>query len=143
MPERRKKRGSPPARGLPAGQRLLRDRLAGADHNWAWVATEVQDESEITQEHLFQTCGLSQKSRKPFCPNKFAPKTKQKSKSVVDGELEDDSIIVISDTEDAISCSKRTCLDNPNCLNYLGQESWEKEGDSGRYLLPNNCIHII
>ncbi|TDL21582.1 cysteine proteinase [Rickenella mellea] len=130
MPERRKKRGSPPARGLPAGQRLLRDRLAGADHNWAWVATEVQDESEITQEHLLQTCGLSQKSHKSFCPNKFTPKSKPKSQNVVEGELEDDSIIVISDTEDTTNCSKRACSDNPNCLNYLGQELWEKEDDA-------------
>jgi ubiquitin carboxyl-terminal hydrolase 48 len=78
------------------------------------------------------TCGLSRRSRNPFCTNKYAPKPeKQRSSTpkheVADGELQDD-VIVISDDEPQ-PCSKKLCKHNPNCLNHLGQETWEDEGE--------------
>lgn len=55
-----------------------------------------------------------------------------------------EDIIVISD-DDAPSCSKKDCKTNPNCLNYLGQESWEDEGTfHGREQLdPYNSLLYI
>ncbi|KAG5647281.1 hypothetical protein DXG03_000817 [Asterophora parasitica] len=44
---------------------------------------------------------------------------------LVDGELDDD-IIIISDDE-GHPCAAKACKFSPNCLNYLGQENWEDE----------------
>lgn len=119
-------------KGLAAGEQLKRSLLIGNDSSaWGWVGTEVLDRSEITQEHRMITCGLSKRSRHPFCPNKYAPVYKQRASPrndiAKDGELDDD-VIVISDDE-LPPCSKKLCRNNPNCLNYLGQEKWEGEGE--------------
>ena len=79
-------------------------------------------------------CNLSQRNYLPYCRNKFsateddapANSSRESSRPNVNGELDDD-IIVISDDEQP-SCSKKLCKTNPNCLNYLGQEKWEDEG---------------
>lgn len=78
------------------------------------------------------TCGLSRRSKNPFCVNKYAHKPEKRSspvpkRDVADGELQDD-VIVISDDEPP-PCSKKLCKNNPNCLNYLGQDTWEDEGE--------------
>jgi hypothetical protein len=101
--------------------------------------------ADITLEHRMLACNLSQRNDIPYCLSKFAAKkddgNAKKSREFqlpapsVDGELDDD-IIVISDDEQP-SCSKKLCKANPNCLNYLGQEMWEDEGDliSRRYTI--------
>lgn len=134
MASKRKRRASPVPKGLAAGEQLQRSTLTGSDSSaWGWVGTEVLDASEITQEHRLIACGLSKRNRYPICPNKYAPTDKQKASPrdevtlpSVDGELDDD-VIVISDDEPQ-QCSKKICKNNPNCLNYLGQEKWEDEG---------------
>lgn len=138
MPPKRMRRASPAPAGLSAGERLKRTKLAGSHSYsaWGWVGTEVTDALDITQEHLLATCGFSKNSPHPLCANKYAvcPKVeapRRKSQKArepkAEGELEDD-VIVISD-DDAPSCSNKGCKSNPYCLNYLGQEKWENEGE--------------
>lgn len=43
-------------------------------------------------------------------------------------ETDDDDVIVISDDE-APKCNAKTCKWNPYCLNHLGQEKWQDEGE--------------
>jgi len=116
---------------LAAGEQLKRGKLPGNDP-WGWVGTEVAHTSQITLEHRLMTCGLSRRSRNPFCTNKYANKPARQSSPTLkregaDGELQDD-VIIISD-DDPPPCSKKSCKHNPNCLNYLGQEAWEDEGE--------------
>lgn len=136
MPPKRKRKDSPPPRGLAAGEQLKRTKLAGNDSwAWGWVDIEVSDPSQITLEHRLMTCGLSRRNRNPFCGSKYVsrpeqPKstasTQEPAAKVANGELEND-IIIVSDDE-MPSCSKKACKNNPNCLNYLGQDKWEDEG---------------
>jgi len=136
MPPKRKRKDSPPPRGLAAGEQLKRSKLAGNDSwAWGWVDIEVSDPSQITLEHRLMTCGLSRRNRNPFCGSKYVsqseqPKstaaTQEPTAKIANGELEND-IIIVSDDE-MPSCSKKTCKNNPNCLNYLGQDKWEDEG---------------
>ncbi|KAK7693460.1 hypothetical protein QCA50_003028 [Cerrena zonata] len=127
MPVKRTRRSPPPSEHT-AGERLKRAKLAGNDFsNWGWVDHEVTDASHITQEHRLVACGLSKYSPHPFCPNRYVQPdgTIAKKEKVAAGELEDD-IIVISDDE-STSCNTKSCKNNPNCLNNLGQEKWEDE----------------
>ncbi|KAF9218284.1 cysteine proteinase, partial [Gyrodon lividus] len=135
MPPKRKRRASPPPKGLPAGEPLKRAKLAGSESStWGWVGTEASDPSHITLGHRLMTCGLSGRNGNPFCGNKYvskpempklAPSAENSETSVAKGELEND-IIIVSDDEPP-PCNKKVCKNNPNCLNYLGQEKWENE----------------
>lgn len=132
MPVKRTRR-SPPPSDQTTNERLKRAKLAGNDFsNWGWVGNEVTDASQITQEHKLVACGLSKYSPYPLCPNKnkyVKPDgTIPKKEKVAAGELEDD-IIVISDDESAY-CNAKSCRNNPNCLNHIGQDKWEAEGRS-------------
>lgn len=130
-PQKRRGRVSPSTKGLAPGVLLKRNALPNSSFSpWSWVGTEIVDSSEITLDHLLATCSFSESSH-PFCRNKYALKEKESSlaalaKADAKGELEDD-IIVISD-DDEVTCTKKACKFNPNCLNYLGQESWADEG---------------
>ncbi|KAI0079874.1 cysteine proteinase [Panus rudis PR-1116 ss-1] len=134
MPPKRTRRVSPSANGAVAGERLKRARLAGHDYStWGWVGTDVTDASQITLEHRLATCGLSRESTFPFCANRFSGKVDREDKPDVPtqstataGELEDD-VIVVSDDDEFAHCDPKNCRNNPNCLNYLGQEKWEDE----------------
>ncbi|KAI6132145.1 hypothetical protein EDD16DRAFT_1891250 [Pisolithus croceorrhizus] len=135
MPPKRKRRPSPPPKGLAAGEHLKRAKLAGNNSSaWGWVDIEVSDPSQITPEHRLMTCGLSRRNRNPFCGNKYVSKPEQSQPTVTleptvetaNGESEND-IIVVSDDEPP-NCTKKACKNNPNCLNYLGQDKWEDEG---------------
>ncbi|KAI0086174.1 cysteine proteinase [Irpex rosettiformis] len=126
MPPKRLRRASPASQGLSAGERLKRTKLGHDQLAWAWVGTEVTNEAHITQEHRLATCGFSDSSIFSFCSNKYLKAAvKAKESPVADGELDDD-IIVVSD-DDTPNCSAKSCKNNPNCLNYLGQEKWENE----------------
>ncbi|KAL0058942.1 hypothetical protein AAF712_014345 [Marasmius tenuissimus] len=129
MAPKRKRRASPLSKGLPAGEILRRERLAGnATSPWSWVGTEVNDASRITHEHMLTVYGLS--SRTPRCPNQYAPGKIAtpvcEDHPLAEGELEED-IIIVSDDDDK-SCNKKDCRSNPFCLNYLGQDKWNDEG---------------
>jgi ubiquitin carboxyl-terminal hydrolase 48 len=136
MAPKRKRNASLPPKGLTSGELLNRNAIASASP-WGWVGTEVTDLADITLEHRLLACGLSQRNVILYCRNKFGAKEDEAHATFskehqlplqgVDGELDDD-IIVISDDEQP-SCSKKLCKSNPNCLNYLGQEMWEDEGD--------------
>ncbi|KAK0459838.1 uncharacterized protein EV420DRAFT_1629202 [Desarmillaria tabescens] len=124
MPPKRKLRASSP-NGLAPGQLLKRNTLPGnMTTPWAWVGTEVATSSEITQEHLLATCGLSRRNDCSFCRNRYSPDYRLASSPAPDDA--EDGVIVISDDEE-FTCSKQSCKYNPNCLNYLGQELWEDE----------------
>lgn len=131
MAPKRKRRASPLPKVLAAGEHLQRNKLSGNESpSWGWVGTDVLDVSQITKEHRMATCGLSRRSRNSFCANKYAlldRRSTSTSHSKTNGGLDDD-IIVISDDEPP-PCSKKLCKNNPNCLNYLGQEKWEDEGE--------------
>ncbi|KAJ8078975.1 hypothetical protein PM082_013259 [Marasmius tenuissimus] len=129
MAPKRKRRASPLSKGLPAGEILRRERLAGnATSPWSWVGTEVNDASRITHEHMLTVYGLS--SRTPRCPNQYAPGKIAtpvcEDHPLAEGGLEED-IIIVSDDDDK-SCNKKDCRSNPFCLNYLGQDKWDDEG---------------
>ncbi|SJL00507.1 uncharacterized protein ARMOST_03820 [Armillaria ostoyae] len=124
MPPKRKLRASSP-NGLAPGQLLKRNTLLGnMTAPWAWVGTEVVASSEITQEHLLATCGLSRRNDYSFCRNRYAPDYLRPSPLPTDDA--EDGVIVISDDEE-FTCTKQSCKYNPYCLNYLGQELWEDE----------------
>ena len=136
MPPKRPRRASPAAQGLSAGEKLKRARLSGPEYlAWSWVGTEVSKAADITPEHRLVTCGFSNKNSHPFCANKYAAASTNGSSSkpanvqppaAASGELDDD-VIVVSDDESP-ACDSKTCKNNPNCVNYLGQEKWENEG---------------
>lgn len=141
MPPKRPRRASPVAQGLSAGEKLKRAKLSGNDYlAWSWVGTEVTDAADITEDHRLATCGFSSKNTHPFCSSKsaattsngVAPEKESPKPSHVSGELEDD-IIVVSDDESPV-CGSKMCKNNPNCLNYLGQEKWENESTSSGYM---------
>lgn len=129
MPAKRKHRSSPAPKGLAAGEPLKRGKLPGSDP-WGWVGTEVTHPSQITLEHRLMSCGLSRRSNNPFCANKYAHKSEKQNsptpkREPADGEPGNDIIVVSDDTPPP--CSKKLCKNNPNCLNYLGQETWKDE----------------
>ena len=134
MPPKRKRHASLPPKGLLPGERLKRPVIHGASAStalWGWVGTEVTDAERITLEHRLAACNLSQRNKNTICANKYSslPETTRiptpSKPAAVDGEIEED-IIVISDDDEAPSfCSKKTCRTNPNCLNNVGQEAWE------------------
>lgn len=137
MPLKRKRGVSLTSKGLAPGEQLKRSTHSGNNASpWAWVGTEVVTPSEITSEHLLVACGLSERNAHPCCLNKYSslpctlPATAQSPTqlkgSSVNGELDED-VIVISDDE-PLQCVRKSCKTNPNCLNYLGQENWEDEG---------------
>lgn len=148
MPPKRLRRASPAAQGLSAGEKLKRAKLSGNDYlAWGWVGTEATSPTDITSEHRLATCGFSKKSTHPFCANKYVTAgpsvpAKQESTTAVNasGELEDD-IIIVSDDESS-ACDSKTCKNNPNCLNYLGQEKWENEGASIETACTS-CTNIV
>ncbi|KAF8480713.1 cysteine proteinase [Gautieria morchelliformis] len=131
-------RKRPPGKGLPTGERLRRDKLAGAElySQWGWVS-RISDPSLITDEHLFAACGFQENSGKPICKNKYIGSDVLDDKECrvdvvqsgikpVAREDEDDVIIISSDEEQSI-CNKKRCKENPHCLNYLGQDKLESQ----------------
>lgn len=134
MPPKRPRRASPAAQGLLAGERLKRTKLSGNEYlAWSWVGTEITNAADITPDHRLATCGFSSKNQHPFCVNKYVRSAEpnlraikeESKKPLANGELKDD-VIVVSDDELQV-CDSKACKNNPNCLNYLGQEKWEDE----------------
>ena len=92
----------------------------------------------ITQEHRQRACGFSPYVGFPFCRNKAEADASQSTAPVVDvtpDQDDQDTIIVLSDSDEEPECSKKACKHNPNCLNYLGWEKWHEEGTSSSQAL--------
>ncbi|KAJ7063468.1 hypothetical protein C8F01DRAFT_78645 [Mycena amicta] len=123
---KRKRDASP--KGLTPGELLKRNTIAPP---WGWVLSEATDVSQITNEHLLATCGMSSRSTHRFCRNKYS------SRPETPPATDSDDIIVISDDDDDddSQCTKRSCKVNPNCLNYLSQNKWESEDDAREMFL--------
>ncbi|KAK7020447.1 hypothetical protein R3P38DRAFT_2969526 [Favolaschia claudopus] len=130
----KRKREDASSKGLAAGEPLKRTAHAIIASSWGWVGSEASETAQITEEHLSATCGLSKRNTHPFCRNKFTKypsKREQKKPRVpVNGEIDEDIIVISSDEEEDPTCVKRHCKNNPNCLNYLGQKKWEDEEDA-------------
>ena len=122
MPETRKRRGSP--KGLAAGEKLQRNLLHDIRSvTWGWI-NEVHNASDITEDHCLESYGFGSHSPYPLCSNKYASSSKETLDEPSSTGLDEDVIIVSDNT---IACLKATCRNNPNCLNYLGQDKWESE----------------
>ncbi|PFH54210.1 hypothetical protein AMATHDRAFT_135316 [Amanita thiersii Skay4041] len=120
MPPKRRHHASSPSNVDISDEKVKRNNTADSQTSpWSWAGTEVQDLSLLTTEHLLLTCGFSARSPFSFCPNHFS------SPPVSDDSIGGD-IIIITDDDTAL-CSKKICKNNPNCLNYLGQEKWEND----------------
>ncbi|KAF7363613.1 hypothetical protein MSAN_01018400 [Mycena sanguinolenta] len=136
MVKRKRDDAFPTSKGLAAGQPLKRTAHAVLASSWGWVGSEATALEHITAEHLSATCGLSTRNTHPFCRNRYATrptkKERKKPQAPVNGEIEEDIIVISSDTDDEenMHCTKRLCKNNPNCLNYLGQQKWEDEEDA-------------
>lgn len=133
MPPKRPKRSPAASKGLAPGESLKRYLVPAKSPQsslWNWVGSEVSQVADITPEHYLTAYGLSARNMNAFCINKYAisqaqpPPTPPEEK---DRTAKEDDVIVISDDEQD-KCTKKSCKDNPNCLNYLGQEKWEDEG---------------
>ncbi|KAF7294772.1 hypothetical protein MIND_01014800 [Mycena indigotica] len=117
------------SKGLNPGEMLQRTTHTTASTSWGWVLSEAKTVSEITNDHLLATCGMSALNTHRFCRNKYSPRLKEAPPN-------DEDIIVISDDDDDLQCSKRSCKTNPNCLNYIeGQKQWESEADAREMFL--------
>ncbi|KXN92215.1 Ubiquitin carboxyl-terminal hydrolase 48 [Leucoagaricus sp. SymC.cos] len=141
MPPKRRKRSPVPNKGLAPGESLKRYLVPTRNSQstlWSWVGSEASEATDITLEHCLIACGLSARNNNPFCPNKFV--TSQAPKPLTKKEvIPDDDIIVVSDDEE-IKCLKKTCKENPNCLNHLGQEKWENEENALRDFLEVTTV---
>ncbi|KAF8511943.1 cysteine proteinase [Hysterangium stoloniferum] len=132
------KRKRPPAKGLAAGERLKRDNLAGAEHEysqWGWVS-RITEPSQITLEHKFAACGFTDKINRPLCKNIYSepeePQPKRlkievapKELDLATGEDVDDIIVISSDEDEHPVCTNKKCKGNPQCVNFLGQARLE------------------
>lgn len=131
MPPLRRKRSPATNKGLQPGQSLKRflvPALRSQSSLWAWVGSDVSKEEDITTEHCLMACGLSSRNHFPMCVSKCrASGLRQTSAAQKEHEPDRDDVIIISDDE-RVTCTKKDCKDNPNCLNYLGQDKWEDEG---------------
>ncbi|KAG0269925.1 hypothetical protein DFQ27_001474 [Actinomortierella ambigua] len=99
------------------------------DRLWKFVGTEVSSKNDLTFDHVRAAYGLTcndhgshgqeesgqrkQITTFPYCGNKFERQTEPPTTS--------------STNWTSGKCSAAKCKDNPNCLNYLGQEQWESE----------------
>jgi len=134
MPLKRKRNASLPPKGLLPGERLKRPVIHAASASttpWGWVGTEVTDPAKITLEHRLAACNLSRRNKNTICANKYSsvPETTRipipSEPVTVNGEIEEDIIVISDDDEAPNFCSKKTCRTNPNCLNNVGQDAWE------------------
>ncbi|KAF8733688.1 hypothetical protein AX14_003618 [Amanita brunnescens Koide BX004] len=111
----------PPKRRRPPSPAEKTKRSVPSDSRtspWGWVGTEVKAVSALTAEHVLATCGFSARNSPSLCPNRL-------TQGSAHDKLDND-IIVITD-EETSQCSRKVCKNNPNCLNYLGQEKWEDD----------------
>lgn len=106
------------------------------DKQWKFVGNEVRDVDDLTMDHIRAVYGLGPfngtgnngasmttiptgsiiKSAYPYCGNRYKDSPSE-SPLQVKGKA-------------GSHCTAARCKDgNPHCLNYMGQEQWEKEGE--------------
>lgn len=134
---RRRRRGSPSENEPTKRDNLLKQFAfpTASAGRWSWVGTEVTKAEEITREHQLTAYGLTPKSGYEACPNKYLPVQNATKLAKGDGEMDENvEVIVVSDEEITSVCSKKNCKSNPRCLNYLGQDVWENQGEAAQVL---------
>lgn len=82
-----------------------------AKHDWSWVS-EVDDASQITDDHRLRAAGLKDLER---CSYAFSL---------------DPDIIPVKDK----GCTKKKCAGHPGCLNYLGVDKLLDEKGKGKFV---------
>lgn len=107
------------------------------EHLWDFVGTEALVKSDVTKLHIRTVYNLRLNEARPLCANNTFSSSFNKDADV---EGDEDEVKVIPSDKIVetpkgkrkprvkISC-KRACKDNPNCLNWLGQERWEASGE--------------
>ncbi|EJU05183.1 hypothetical protein DACRYDRAFT_103677 [Dacryopinax primogenitus] len=144
MPPKGKRKGAPKPR--PLSPVLARKRKHPDNEEptppsrWSWVKLDGKVAEQITPKHMIWACGFSEESGLPVCPNIWSKDVKEgdeKGKGrAVDTGAYDASVSGKSQKAEVIDltlptlCSKKKCRDNPNCLNYLGQDAWEDEDEA-------------
>jgi len=104
---------------------------------YPWLAS-IESASEVGIEHVLALCSLGPLAKTRLCPNKFKERANSANSTTTgdgDGDGDGDVINVSDSDEDEATtyshcCSKVKCKNNPYCLNYLGQEKWENQGQS-------------
>ena len=129
---KRRREGALEDRQGPSTKRLKTDITSWTTPRYPWLAS-IQSASDVKIEHILALCGLGPLSKTPLCPNKF-----QNTRDDVvelsdgdgdgDGDGDEDETITTTHNNNNDSCSKVKCRNNPYCLNYLGQERWENQG---------------
>lgn len=106
--------------------------IAKKDKQWQFVGNEVRDVDDLTMDHIRAIYGLGP-FRKPG-ENGSSTTTKATGKSVYPycGNRYKDNPSgspLPAKGLTGTNCTAARCKDgNPHCLNYMGQEQWEKEG---------------
>ena len=118
---KRKREDALEARPGASTKRSKTDIISWTTPRYPWLAS-IESASEVGLEHVLALCGLGPLARTPLCPNKF-----EAGGGSAGGVIE----VLDSEDETAHSCSKVKCKNNPYCLNYLGQEKLEDEGQFG------------
>ena len=143
---KRRREGALEDRQGPSTKRLKTDITSWTTPRYPWLAS-IQSASEVNIEHILALCGLGPLSKIPLCPNKFQKRVRARADAdstgdddvveLSDGdgdgdgdEDEDETITTTHNNNNNDSCSKVKCRNNPYCLNYLGQERWENQGQS-------------
>jgi hypothetical protein len=126
MTMKRKRRTVAQVNGPTPGENLNRAQVPGREElYWGWVSS-VPDATSISDDHFLRTCGFSPNTQPRFCRNQYArlfgPSSELPPVTDPEGDL-----IGVSDDEGPV-CDKKSCQNNPYCLNYLGQKIWEDEG---------------
>lgn len=96
---------------------------------WNWIGSDVSRSNEITLTHRIRAAGLEQCDGRRACRNIYSRKVANGFSAMCISDATEDLITIDSDEEFDSSCTKKLCKDNPFCLNYLGQELWEDEGE--------------
>ncbi|ORY05993.1 cysteine proteinase [Basidiobolus meristosporus CBS 931.73] len=79
----------------------------------SWINdASLESVDKITLNHLAKFYGITSTAGKPYCPNRYSPRVSVEKKT---------------------RCTNSRCKENPNCLNHLGQEYWEREDSFERY----------
>lgn len=99
------------------------------DKQWRFVGQTVNHIDELTPAHIRSAFGLCADFQEKNIEDATAERLKNN-----DVNLFPYCYNIYKDPErkqepsKATGCSATRCKDNPHCLNYMGQDQWEREG---------------